>query len=221
MARWILCIHGIAAIAIGFILVASAFGMSDLYRWTADVAAIPGARPYEGLLSNMGIIAWSSAFAVAFFTGVMTLTNGPREVPRLLVGGGLVTFVLLVDDLFMLHDTLLPEYLGVPEEIATALVGLVALAFLWIFKQQIPRTPWPLLAIGVAYLAIMTVFDFLEKRVDIPAHQAWEEGAKLLGVLHWCGYLVLTSVTVLAGRLAARPGERPASSGISGRGGGQ
>lgn len=197
MGRWLAVLHASGGLVIAFVLVASLLGVSDLYRWTADVSAIPGARPYEGLLSNLGVIVWASAFAVALFTGLTTFRLLDSPVPRLLIGGAIVTFVLLVDDLFTLHDTLLPEYVGIPETIATVLVGLVPLAFLWVFRRVIPQTPWLMLAIGVAYLAVMTGIDFVENRTDIPGHHLWEEGAKFLGILHWCGYLVCTSALVI------------------------
>lgn len=177
------------------------------------MAAIPGARPYEGLLSNLGIIVWASAFAIAVFTGLVTRSAADdSDMSRLLLGGGLVTFVLLVDDLFMLHDTLLPEYIGIPETVATVMVGLVPLSFLWLFRTVIPRTPWLLLAVGVAYLAVMTGIDFIEDKVDIPGHHLWEEGAKLLGILHWCGYLVYTSQRCATGR-----GNRATEAGVKDR----
>lgn len=194
VVRWLAALHGVGIFFILLILVASALGVSDHYRWTADVAAIPDARPYEGLLSNLGIIAWSAAAAIALFTGLLSRgqDRGP-DMAILLVTGGLATTVLLVDDLFLLHDTFLPEYVGIPEEIATLAVGMFPLAFLWWNRRSFGRTRWQLLAVGVAYLAVMVVVDFSEHRVGIPGHHVWEEGSKLLGILHWCGYLILTA----------------------------
>lgn len=205
LARWFLALHGIGALFILLILVAISLGLSDSYRWTADLAALSNPRPFDGLLSNLGMIVWASASAIAAFTGLLKLraSDLPPAIPRLLLMGALATFVLLVDDFFMFHDAIFPDYIGIPETVATIMVGIVPLAFLWFSRNAISRTPWPLLAAGAAYLALMTVIDFMERRVEIPGHHLWEEGAKFLGILHWCGYFVLTSTMAMLGEMRA------------------
>lgn len=180
------------------IVVASALGVGDYYRWTADVARIPDARPYDGLLSNVGIVVWSVGATVPLFTAFLCRPHQlPLRTRYLLVAGGLVTAVLLADDLFMVHDTLMPEFFGVPEILSTAVLAGIPLAFLWSVRTTLPQTPWVYLVLAVGYLGVMTVVDVVEKVISIPGHHLWEEGPKLLGILLWCGYFVATSLAVV------------------------
>lgn len=199
VSRVVAGLHIFGLIVIVFMAAASAVGWSDPFRWTADVATIPNARPYDGLLSNMGIIAWAAGAAISLFVGLSWSAGSDRALARLLVWGGVATTVLLLDDQLMIHDTLLPEFFGVPEIVATAAVALAPLVFLWSARRTIPRTSWVVLAVGVAYLAVMAGIDTVEDKVALPGHHLWEEGAKFLGILHWCGYLVLTSWQVVSG----------------------
>ncbi|MFK5582851.1 hypothetical protein [Serinicoccus sp. LYQ131] len=205
-----LAAHVVGLSAILFIILASAFGWSDHYRWTADVATLTMAKPWDGMLSSLGMIVWSSAVAISVFVAATWWKESDERINKLLAAAAFVTAVLLVDDLFMFHDEVLPQFMGVPEKVATIGVALFPLALLWFFRSTILKTPWRLLAIGVGYLAFMAVVDTLEHSVTIPAHHVWEEGAKFLGILHWCGYVILLawgqarSVTVEERGISAR-----------------
>lgn len=205
VARVSAIIHAIGLPFLVFIAIASALGWSDLYRWTADAQTLTLARPWDGAISHLGMIAWSSASAIGIFVALTRWRQADPELTRLLLVGGLVTAVLLVDDLFMVHDELLPEEFGIPELLATGGVALVPLAYVVVFRRPIlRRTPWQVLAIAVAYLAVMGAVDAVEHDIAIPAHHLWEEGAKFLGLLHWCGYMVLLTWIVLESRTSTR-----------------
>lgn len=188
-----LLLHAIGFLFIAFIAIASAFGWSDLYRWTADPVKLTTTQPYDGLLSNLGVVAWASAAAICLFTALTWWNTADRQLSQLVLGGGVVTSVLLCDDLFMGHDELFPRLFGVTELVATIVLALVPLGYLWFFRRVIHRASWALLAIGVIYLAIMTGIDAVEHRMALPGHHLWEEGSKFLGLLHWCGYLIQLS----------------------------
>lgn len=192
-ARFIFWLHAVGLFFIAFIAVASALGWSDPYRWTADPVKLTTAQPYDGLLSNLGVLVWASATAICVFTAMTFWDAADRRLSRLVLGGGAVTFVLLCDDLFMGHDEVLPRVLGLTELVSTIVVALVPLTYLWFFRRVIYGTPWALLAVGVMYLAVMAGVDAIEHDVALPGHHLWEEGAKFLGILHWGGYLVLLS----------------------------
>lgn len=184
-------LHAVGLLVIAFIVVASAAGWSDLYRWTAEPIKLDAAQPYDGLLSSLGILVWASASAICFFTALTWPNDGHEGESRLILSGGLVTLVLLLDDLFMGHEEIIPRLFGVSELAGTVCIAAFPLAFLFLFRRKLRAAPWGLLAIGVGYLVVMSGFDAVEHGISIPGHHAWEEGAKFLGLLHWCGFLMM------------------------------
>jgi hypothetical protein len=74
---------------------------------TRDPAAISGGPVDTGLLSNMGMLFWASTVAVCFFTATFVArraATGPTG--RFLYTSGLLTLLLLMDDLVQLHERL-------------------------------------------------------------------------------------------------------------------
>lgn len=200
-AQWrtpILAILGFGTLVMTVVLIAPAFGISDHYRLTADVPTVPNPTLYDGLVSNLGMVAWTAGTFVALFTAAL-LRDRPAfsGMRRFLTYGGLLTGALLLDDLFMGHDSLLPDYLNIPELAGLAVIGAAVLGFLWVFRAVLPATPWLFLALAVLGLGLMTAFDVVEKEVTIPAHHVWEEGSKFIGIMMWSAYFVATSAEEL------------------------
>src|SRR5689334_24947646 len=82
-----------------------------------DPSAQFNAYPLVGAQSMLGGLAWISAAVVAFVTvAVLRRTGkGRQERTWFLLGMGVFTLVMGVDDIFLLHDGLGPRYLGIDE----------------------------------------------------------------------------------------------------------
>ena len=76
--------------------------------FTRDPAAVHNANPFTGVLSNIGILFWCSAAAVCFFSAAIQVKEARVKIVPFLLFSGLLTAVLLLDDLFMLHETVIP-----------------------------------------------------------------------------------------------------------------
>lgn len=77
---------------------------------TRDPMAVVRAHPLTGVLSNLGAILWSAGAALPLFTWLALRTLGAAgRFQGVLLGGGLLTGLLLADDLFMLHEGLYPR----------------------------------------------------------------------------------------------------------------
>ena len=115
-----------------------------------------------------------------------------------------MTVLLALDDLFMLHEEVLPVRLGVPEPAVYLGYALVGAAVAVRYGRAVARTRWPWLVVSAGAFTVMVVVDLLETSLTTGLYLL-EDGAKLLGLVTWCAWLVHTGVStvVRAGRHGA------------------
>ena len=72
-----------------------------------DPIMVAGGEPsefYLGLFSNLGVVLWTAAAAICLFAA-SELSGAPnRQARQFLLYAGLFTLLLMLDDLFMLHE---------------------------------------------------------------------------------------------------------------------
>jgi len=96
--------------------------------FTRDPSAIMGAPFFIGLFSNVGILFWCSSAAICLFTfAVLRKDFDNRELSSFFLFSGLITSILLLDDLFLFHEEVCLKYLHIPEEVVLPDVDLVYL----------------------------------------------------------------------------------------------
>ena len=81
-------------------------------NFTRDPIAILGGHPFIGVMSNIGILFWSATAAICIFASKIYLDK--TEFSTFLFFSGLLTLLLLFDDLFQLHERI-DNYLYVHE----------------------------------------------------------------------------------------------------------
>ena len=83
---------------------------------------------YRGTISNLGILLWWAAASVYAFAAYLYRSRFGRATSSLthafLVYMAALTGLLALDDLFMIHEELLPVRLGVPEVSMYVLYGV-------------------------------------------------------------------------------------------------
>jgi hypothetical protein len=172
--------------------------------FTRDVTAIAGIHPLSGFLSNLGILLWCTTASICLFAAVPLANLKGREVFRFLVSSGLLSGYLLLDDLFLIHETLAPRYVGVDERAIYVVLALAILAYLVAFRRLILRTRCVMLLAAVGLLAASVVIDtILEPWLEQLDHWKFllEDGCKWLGIAGWCSYYVSTSHQLLVTNL--------------------
>jgi hypothetical protein len=95
---------------------------------TRDPAATFDAPPYVGMLSNATMLVWTAAATICLFAAGATRSD--QGVRRFLFFAGLFAAMLLLDDLYMIHEVLAPEYLGIPEKVMYVIYAMAA--FFWL-----------------------------------------------------------------------------------------
>lgn len=157
---------------------------------------------YVGFFSNIGVLAWWTA-AVSCLTAAAALHPRGGDAERAAVtAGGLLSAVLGLDDLFMVHEAFVPDYLGLPELLPLAVYAAAMLWYLWWFRAFH-------LAMDVGLLAAALVLFGLSVGADLAYSDAYdgmpvllEDGSKFAGICAWAAYHTTAACRLIRGGVA-------------------
>lgn len=170
---------------------------------TRDPVAVTGGAVYIGFLSQTGIFFWAASAAVCLFTAHV-LARRPDVAParNFFFAAGLLSLLLGIDDVFLLHERLLPG-LGIPELVVYG--TYVALILLWLVRYRgiMMRSEYVLLGMALAFFGISVMADALNP--DVPGRVLLEDGAKITGIVSWLVYFFRCGALELRND-AGRPG---------------
>lgn len=183
VVAWVLI--PLAALLLAALLLARAVELEfiDLTRDVFSTASIP---VYTGLVSNVGAFLWVAGLTICLFARGIA----PAGERGFLLASAGITAVMLVDDFYMVHEWIGPNFLGIPEEGFYLAYALMGGGYVVAYRDRILRGSGGtlLLATGLAF-AVSLGIDLLE-RPPVAAWQTFaEEGTKLLGIGCWVSYL--------------------------------
>ena len=149
-----------------------------------DLAQTCGTPAGVGLLSNLGYLLWLAAGAVALFTAYSGQPGVRGKQYELLACGGWFSFILCIDDMFLLHDRYIGQtFLYVVYMVFAALIATR-------YRRQLMASRGELFLLAVALLGASIGIDQFQR--DLPFKyetvQLVEEGAKFLGIATWVLY---------------------------------
>jgi len=149
-----------------------------------DLAQTCGTPAGVGLLSNLGYLLWLAAAAVALFTAYSGQPGVRGKQYELLACGGWLSFILCIDDMFLLHDRYIGQtFLYVVYMVFAALIAMR-------YRRQLMASRGELFLLAVALLGASIGIDQFQR--DLPFKyktvQLVEEGAKFLGIATWVLY---------------------------------
>jgi hypothetical protein len=182
-----------------------------------DPNALAGSPFYTGALSSLGVLLWGAAATVCFLgASVLREPLSGRGLRPFLLGAGAFTILLMLDDLFLVHEAVVPRYLGLQDSAVYAGYAGLAATLALRFRRTILTTRYSLLLLSVALLAGSVGFDVLEDVFGVEGisvsglnlNYLVEDGLKLLGIAGWLVYLGWTARHSLAPRPVAGSGER-------------
>lgn len=169
---------------------------------TQDPTTVLDAPFYIGIISTIGNVLWVAAATVCLFTPLFLSRWISKPWRDFLLFSGLFTILLLFDDVFLLHDDILPNYLNVSGEIYGVTYVLLILFYLLRFRQRILHSNYLLLGIALACFATSAGVDLAyEPLRDLFSPRLVllvEDGAKLLGITTWLAYFVHLTFTLLS-----------------------
>lgn len=181
------------------VLLAAAAALTATFQTYADprllfMDVIAGAqasgyccRGYYGVMSNLGAIGWALAAGVALFAALCVWARGGTRADWLLLGfGGALSLALCMDDMLLLHESILPGW-GVPQVAVLGGYALASLAYAFAQRRR-------LLSSDGAFLLLAFVLLGGSLAVDVLLHStrslvvAAEDGLKFVGIYAWLAF---------------------------------
>ncbi|WP_222267268.1 hypothetical protein [Modestobacter marinus] len=184
------CVMGLAAVA-GHLLDVPLSYITGDYHWTFDTS------PALGSVTVLNVILWAIAGALALF--VAWILPAERLVMRVF---GALMLILVVDDAFMLHESVGPYALGLPQVGFYAVYACLGLGVLWLLARSGQRSVTRVYVLGGALLVTSILIDLV--RADLVYI---EDAFKLLGTL----VLVTVPILTFAGRRSVSGGPERAA----------
>ncbi len=146
-----------------------------------------------GLVSNLGYLLWIATAAIALFTAYGTPTNSQHKSKELLLCGGWFSFILCIDDMFLLHD----RYIG--QTFLYVVYALFAFLIVFRFREQLIKNGGEIFILAATLLAFSVLTDKFQRdlvdvlQVKYETLQIFEEGVKFLGISSWLYFWWTTS----------------------------
>ena len=140
---------------------------------------------YSGAVSNLGVLLWAAAAAIAGFAASLAAPNGARSF---FIATSVFTAFLMGDDLFMLHEDAFPA-LGVPEPMVYVFYLCGAIAYGVVYCQRIFAGRAALAILAALAMAVSLIED--QTMILWPVHDFIEDGTKLGGIYCWFLFVTL------------------------------
>ena len=200
---WVLVVAYFAAfLLLGLAVLAAVLQDVPVGDLTRDPALILGGHPLTGMLSNFGVLLWRATATSCLLSALVLHRRGDTDSVLFLGAAGLLTGLLMIDDLFMLHDWLLPVYLGIPEPLVYAVYVVLALAYLVCFRRRLRAARTWLLLTAILFFVLSVGSDLVLP--DGPGIYLWEDGTKFLGIISWTLFHIDGCLAALSAASPAR-----------------
>ncbi|HET6594396.1 MAG TPA: hypothetical protein VFG81_02155 [Anaerolineales bacterium] len=192
-------------------------GMTKLFSVAADIplrqfmldpTEFMHAPFYTGILANLGILLWAATASICLFTALFLPQLVGKAWRDFFLVSGLLTLLLLFDDLLRIHDEILPVYLGIKGDILG--IGYVFLITLYLLRYRtlIIQYPYTFLILALGLFGLSVALDVapvaLKHRFAVADLLLFEDSPKLLGIANWLAYFAHLSASVVTkGKLTA------------------
>lgn len=183
----------------GFTILVARLTGAPVWILTGEASSGPWRQPFAGLLSNWSVVLWIATAAICLFSvAIMKQHNAPEVKRRFFLASGIFTLVLGLDDLYMLHERILPRGLHIPEIFFYMLYFLAFVTFLAYFASQLFKYEYLLFVAAIFFFALSRVF-----LIEIPYIGRLSAGdiLKYFGIVFWLVFFYRTALHEVGGSL--------------------
>lgn len=164
---------------------------------TRDPAAIAGHPIYYGAISNLGILLWSASVTACLLGSIIVkILKDCVEAASFFLAFGSLSFVLCMDDLFLLHEDLFPRRLNLPEEVTFLAYAIAVSAVLFRFRKFLLKNQPALFGTALLLFAFSLSSDLIFSLFELEGGAAYaiEDGFKLIAIFAWCSYFLWAAI---------------------------
>lgn len=156
---------------------------------TRDFSGVFRLAPYVGFLSNLGIFMWCISLALTWFAWYFfSEIRKYRSLGIFYWYSGFLTLVLALDDLFQLHEVIIPEYLGLPEYSIYIVYLISALIYSIKYYKKLFNQHVAFVFVAYSLFAFSMGFDSLGLKMLFETYM--EDCLKFSGICFWTLYFV-------------------------------
>ena len=160
---------------------------NPIWRLAKDPAQVVGYEPYIGMLSNWAVLLWFASAVICLFAEIVLRRGGAALRPRLfMLVSGILSLTLALDDLFLLHDVILPNTLGLRESIFYLIYLITTTLYVLVFLRDIHQKEYILFWISFLLLFYSRGYPFL-----LPFLREYEtpgDMLKYVGIVFWLAF---------------------------------
>jgi len=153
---------------------------------------------YTGLLSNTGIVLWLYTASICFFTHLVLRHKAKDDLLKsFFMASAVLSFVLAMDDFWMIHEGFNQYIPGVHEEMIYLVYLFIIAAYFLYYKSFLKNIPKFHLGLALVFFAVSLGSDIVLD-VDeggIKGRFLLENGSKFLGILGWSAFFTNTAVS--------------------------
>jgi hypothetical protein len=156
---------------------------------TKDTAVIGDIPFYAGLFSNIGVLLWCTSVVICLFSYIILKQDAKvNKVASFLLLSGLLTFLLLLDDFFLLHESFFPIYFGIKSHVTFTIYIALVLSLFIRYIKIIKKTEFFILLSSIAFFSLSIISDVLTDNNILNISLVLEDMFKLLGITCWLTY---------------------------------
>lgn len=167
--------------------------LSLLMRDLVITARLP---VFAGFVPQVEAILWSASLTVCILTWVVLRRRGGEfdRSKRFLLQFGILTAVLMVDDIFLFHGEIAPKQLNIDKNIVIAAYLVMVCAFVYSSRREILSSEYLLLTLALGLFAVSILLDALPLQyLSLPRLLGQfrfflEDGFKFAGTATWLTY---------------------------------
>lgn len=151
---------------------------------------------FTGLVPQLEGVLWSASLTVCVIGWVVMKRRGGEAVrsQRFLLQFGLVTAVLLLDDIFLFHGEIAPKNLHIEKNIVLSMYLLTISIFVYLNRLAILSSEYLILMLALGLFGASVLLDLLPLQVFsvhrfvLQLRVFLEDGFKFAGIATWLTY---------------------------------
>lgn len=189
MAFFRIAVYVFGLLALCLVVLSHVLYQNPIEIYTRDTSVVLNGTPFHGIISNIGALFWISTAVILFsHYNLLKKIDKKSELAKFVLFGAILSFILLIDDFFMLHEWFFPDYLGISQRYFAAFYGIYLIVYLLKYKYIIFKSDYLSLLLALFFFSISNIVDRFPYSFFGEWHLLYEDGPKFLGIICWLEY---------------------------------